>query len=36
MVDAAELQKKIDEFSKNYRQLDTEIQGINWTSDLIE
>ena len=36
MVDAAELQKKIDEFSKNYRQLDTEIQGINWTTDLIE
>ena len=36
MVDAAELQKKIDEFSKHYRELDTEIQGINWTNDLIE
>lgn len=36
MVDAAELQKKIDEFSKRYRELDTEIQGINWTNDLIE
>ncbi|MBR2883724.1 MAG: DIP1984 family protein [Clostridia bacterium] len=36
MVDATQLQNKIDEFSKRYRELDTEIQSINWTSDLIE
>lgn len=35
-VDAAEIQKSRNEFSKQYRILDTEIQGINWTTDLVE
>ena len=29
-----ELQSKIDTLSKEYRQLDTELQGENWTVDL--
>ena len=35
-VSPAELQKDINEFSKRFRMLDTEIQGINWTTDLVE
>ncbi|MDE6784013.1 MAG: DIP1984 family protein [Ruminococcus sp.] len=35
-VDVAELQKKIDAMSKNLRELDMNIQRINWTVDLIE
>ena len=35
-VDTAMLQKKIDEMSKEYRELDTRIQGMNWTVDLDE
>lgn len=35
-ISPAELQKDINELSKRYRMLDTEIQGINWTTDLVE
>lgn len=35
-VSPAELQKDINEFSKRFRMLDTEIQGINWTTDLVD
>lgn len=34
-VNVAALQKQIDELSKQLRELDTQIQGINWTTDLI-
>lgn len=34
-MDPAEVQKKIDELAKEYRQLDTKLQGINWQVDLI-
>lgn len=34
-IDIREYQNKIDEISKEYRILDTKIQGINWTIDLI-
>ncbi len=34
-VNVASLQKQIDELSKQLRELDTQIQGINWTTDLI-
>lgn len=33
-VDIAEIQKMIDKLSKQYRQLDTEIQSVNWTTDI--
>jgi chorismate mutase len=33
-VDTAELQKRIDLLSKQYRKLDTEIQAANWATDL--
>ena len=35
-VDVAELQKKVDAMSKQLRELDMNIQRINWTADLIE
>lgn len=35
-VNVAEKQKDIDELSKEYRVLDTKLQGLNWTTDLIE
>lgn len=35
-VNVAEKQKDIDELSKEYRLLDTKLQGLNWTTDLIE
>ncbi|MBO5103497.1 MAG: DIP1984 family protein [Ruminococcus sp.] len=35
-VDVAELQKKTDSMSKHLRELDMNIQRINWTADLIE
>ena len=35
-INPAEIQKNINEYSKQFRILDTEIQGINWTTDLIE
>lgn len=35
-VDVVELQKKVDAMSKHLRELDMNIQRINWTVDLIE
>jgi len=35
-VDINELQKQVDELSKNYRELDFKIQEKNWTIELIE
>lgn len=34
-IDVAELQDKINTLSKEYRELDTKLQGINWTIDLL-
>jgi len=34
-IDVVALQKQIDIFSKEYRELDTKLQGINWTVDLL-
>ena len=34
-IDAKDLQKKIDMFSKEYREIDTKLQSINWTIDLL-
>ena len=35
-VDVRALQKQIDGKSKELRELDTEIQGLNWTRDLLD
>ncbi|MBD3921331.1 DIP1984 family protein [Paenibacillus sp. PR3] len=35
-IDVAAIQKKIDELSKSYRELDFRIQEMNWKTDLIE
>ncbi len=35
-IDAKSLQATIDKLSKEYRELDTKLQGINWTVELIE
>ncbi|MEC0089519.1 DIP1984 family protein [Paenibacillus macquariensis] len=35
-VNVNDLQKQVDELSKNYRELDFRIQEKNWTIDLIE
>ncbi|NLL49465.1 MAG: DIP1984 family protein [Firmicutes bacterium] len=34
-LDVKELQKKIDALAKTYRELDTKMQGLNWTVDLL-
>ena len=34
-IDVGKLQKEVDKLSKEYRELDTKIQGLNWTVDLI-
>lgn len=34
-VDVAAIQKQVDQLSKEFRELDTKIQGLNWTIDLI-
>ena len=34
-IDAKELQKQIDKLSKEYREIDMKLQGINWTVDLL-
>ena len=34
-IDAQELQSQIDRLSKEYREIDTKLQGINWTVDLL-
>ena len=33
-VDIRELRKAIDDYSQEYRELNTKIQGINWTVDI--
>ena len=35
-VDVAELQKSLNLQSKRLRELDMKIQGINWTTELLE
>jgi len=35
-VDIVKLQEKIDGLSKGYRELDTKMQGLNWTTELME
>ena len=35
-VDVVQLQKQVDDYSKQLRLLDVSIQGLNWTTDLIE
>jgi len=34
-IDAKELQNQIDKLSKEYREIDTKLQSINWTVDLL-
>jgi predicted transcriptional regulator len=34
-IDVAEIQKRSDELAKNYRELDTRIQEINWNTELL-
>ena len=35
-IDAKEMQSQIDKLSKEYREIDTKLQGINWTIDLLK
>ena len=35
-VNVKEIQKQVDQLSKAYREIDTKIQGMNWTIDLVE
>jgi hypothetical protein len=35
-INIADLQKQIDTVSKEYRELDTKIQALNWQADLVE
>ena len=35
-VNAAELRREVDELAKACRELDTQIQAVNWTTDLVE
>jgi hypothetical protein len=35
-VDVAELQRQVDRLSREYRQLDAQIQAMNWATELIE
>lgn len=35
-IDIASIRRQIDHLSKQYRELDTDIQRSNWTTDLIE
>lgn len=34
-VNISAIQKEVDQLSKEFRELDTKIQGLNWTIDLI-
>lgn len=36
MVDAAKIQKQADKIAREYRELDTKIQELNWKTDLAE
>ena len=33
-IDSAELRKRIDALSKSWRELDAQIQAVNWTTEL--
>ena len=35
-VNVADIQKQVDDLSRQYRELDTAVQQMNWTVDLIE
>lgn len=35
-IDVAQLQRDRDRLARTYRELDTAIQAVNWTADLIE
>jgi hypothetical protein len=35
-VDVAELQKQADQVAKRYRELDAQIQALNWETELVE
>lgn len=35
-VDVAEIQKQADQVAKRYRELDAEIQALNWETELLE
>lgn len=35
-VNVAQKQKEIDKLSKSFREIDTKLQGLNWTTDIIE
>lgn len=35
-VNVAEKQKEVDMLSKEYRLIDTKLQGLNWTTDIVE
>lgn len=34
-VDVSAIQKQVDQLSKEFREIDTKIQGLNWSVDLI-
>ncbi|WP_317971089.1 DIP1984 family protein [Sporosarcina oncorhynchi] len=34
-VDVVSIQKQVDQLSKEFREIDTKIQGLNWTTDLL-
>ena len=34
-INVAEMQKEVDNLSKQYRIIDTKLQGLNWTTDII-
>lgn len=36
MLDVKSIQKRVDDLARQYRELDTEIQGLNWTTELPE
>ena len=35
MVNVKNMQKKVDQLAKDYRELDTKIQKLNWEVDLL-
>jgi hypothetical protein len=36
LINIAEMLKKVDRLSKEYRELDTKMQGLNWTTELLD
>lgn len=35
-INVSDKQKEIDKLSKEYRTIDTQLQGLNWTTDILE